>query len=80
MRNRLLLVMVGLVALLLAVHDIPLAPYLERVERDRLVTSLERDAFIIAGQSEEALEDGTAADDPSVSSLVATARRRASGS
>jgi signal transduction histidine kinase len=71
MRNRLLLVMVGLVALLLAVHDIPLAPYLERVERDRLVTSLERDAFIIAGQSEEALEDGTAADDPSVSSLIA---------
>ena len=64
MRNRLLLVLVGVVALVLAVHDIPLAGHLNRVERDRLVTGLERDAFILAGRAEEALEDGTAADEP----------------
>ncbi len=71
MRNRLLLVLVGVVALVLAVHDIPLAGHLERVERDRLVTSLERDAFIMAGRAEEALQDGTAADEPILRSMVA---------
>ena len=70
MRNRLLLVLVGVVALVLAVHDIPLAGHLNRVERDRLVTGLERDAFIIAGRAEEALEDGTAADEPGLGVLV----------
>ena len=71
MRNRLLLVLVGVVALVLAVHDIPLAGHLQRVERDRLVTSLERDAFLIAGRAEEALEGGTAAQQPELSELVA---------
>ncbi|MDJ0767835.1 MAG: HAMP domain-containing protein [Ilumatobacter sp.] len=71
MRNRLLLVLVGVVALVLAIHDIPLAGHLNRVERDRLVTTLERDAFIIAGRAEEALEEGTAADEPALRALVA---------
>jgi signal transduction histidine kinase len=62
--------MVGVVALVLAVHDIPLAGHLERVERDRLVTKYERDAFIIAGRTEEALEDGTAAQEPGLRALV----------
>ena len=62
---------VGVVALLLAIHDIPLAGHLERVERDRLVTGLERDAFIMAGRSEEALEVGTASDEPVLRSMVA---------
>lgn len=70
MRNRLLLVMVGVVALVLAVHDIPLANHLERVERDRLVTRYERDAFILAGRLEEGLEDGTAQTDASLRTLV----------
>lgn len=71
MRNRLLLVMVGMVALVLAVHDIPLANHLERVERDRIVTKYERDAFILAGRTEEALEGGTAAQEPGLGALVA---------
>lgn len=58
MRNRLLLALVGVVALVLAIHDVPLASHLAGVERDRLVTGLERDAFIIAGRTEEALEEG----------------------
>lgn len=71
MRNRLLIVMVGMVALVLAVHDIPLANHLERVERDRIVTKYERDAFILAGRTEEALEDGTAQQEPGLGALVA---------
>lgn len=71
MRNRLLLVMVGMVALVLAVHDIPLANHLERVERDRIVTKYERDAFILAGRTEEALEGGTAAEETGLGALVA---------
>lgn len=66
-----MLVMVGMVALVLAVHDIPLANHLERVERDRIVTKYERDAFILAGRTEEALEGGTAAQEPGLGALVA---------
>lgn len=51
--------MVGVVAIILAVHDIPLARHLAQVERDRLVTQYERDAFILAGKSEESLDSGT---------------------
>ena len=75
MRNRLLLVFVGVVALILAVHDVPLAGHLERVERDRLVTGLERDAFIMAGRAEEALEAGTADEEPVLRSMVARYNR-----
>lgn len=70
MRNRLLLVMVGVVALVLAIHDIPLANHLERVERDRLVTKYERDAFILAGRAEEALEAGDADTDAGLNAIV----------
>ncbi len=71
MRNRLLLILVGVVALVLAIHDIPLASHLERVETDRLATKLERDAFILGGRAEEALEGGTARDEPALWALVA---------
>ncbi len=71
MRLRLLLVMVGVVAIVLLVHDLPLARHLERVERDRLTTSLERDAFILAGRAEEALEAGTTSTDPELRAIVA---------
>lgn len=71
MRLRLIAVIVGVVAVVLLIHDVPLAGHLERVERDRLVTKLERDAFILAGRSEEALEDGAAANEPTLARLVA---------
>ena len=59
MSRRFLLAIVGLTMLVLAVHDIPLAGYLRAVERDRLITSLERDAFTIAGVASENLEPTT---------------------
>lgn len=70
MRARLLLVLVGVVALVLAIHDIPLAGHLRRVEHDRLATKLERDGFILAGRLVEVLEAGRAGDDPALQALV----------
>jgi signal transduction histidine kinase len=71
MRIRLILLLLGVVALVLAVQDIPLAGHLEGVERDRLVTGLERDAFILAGRTEEMLEEGDPTQQPIIEALVA---------
>ena len=57
MRWRLVAVLVGFTAVVLLVQTIPLASYLRTVERDRLVTGLEREAFTIAGASVEVLEE-----------------------
>ena len=56
MRARLIAALLGLTLVVLLVHDIPLSRYLRTVETDRIITALERDSFIIAGKSEEALE------------------------
>lgn len=55
MRKRLLLAMVGLVALVLVAHDVPLGLHLTAIERDRVVTAIERDAFTIGGRVSPAL-------------------------
>lgn len=56
MRRLLLLGFVGIVLVALAVSTVPFALFIESVERDRLLTTLERDAFVLAGKAEEALE------------------------
>jgi hypothetical protein len=55
MKWRLLLAMSGLLTMVLVAQDVPLANYLRRVESERLITQLERDAFILAGISEDVL-------------------------
>ena len=55
MRRRLIFAVVGLVALILVVHDVPLRTHLRRVERDRVVTALERDASTLAAKSQKLL-------------------------
>ena len=60
MKWRLVAALLGLTLVVLLVHDIPLTGYLRTVENDRIVTALERDSFVIAGRSEEALESGNA--------------------
>ncbi|NBV74205.1 MAG: HAMP domain-containing protein [Actinobacteria bacterium] len=70
MRRRLIAVLVGVVVLVLAVQDLPLVGHLRVVERDRLVTRLERDAFILAGRVEEDLESGTVAENAVLLGLV----------
>jgi signal transduction histidine kinase len=70
MRFRFTLVLVGVVFLVLLVQDVPLAAHLQSVERDRLVTKLERDAFILAGRVEEALEGTNGAPDPGLLGVI----------
>ncbi|HEU4839849.1 MAG TPA: ATP-binding protein, partial [Ilumatobacteraceae bacterium] len=67
-------VLVGIVVLVLAAQNIPLTRHLRRVERDRLITALERDAFTLAGRSATALDRDGAADDPAVSRMVSEYR------
>ena len=70
MRLRITAVLVGIVLLVLLVQDVPLVNHLQTVERDRLVTKLERDAFIIAGRVEEVLQAGGEAPDPAIVGII----------
>jgi signal transduction histidine kinase len=70
-RWRLVAALVGIVAVVLVVQDLPLAFHLERVERDRLETGLARDAYVLAGRSEDVLEDGTPAERAALGRAVA---------
>ena len=60
MRWRLIGAFMLITLLVVLVQDIPLGSYLVRVERDRLTTSLERDAFLMAGRAGDALKAGGA--------------------
>ncbi len=55
LKLRLLAVFLGLTLVFLVVHDVPLGFHLARVERDRIYTATERDAFTIAGKVTDAL-------------------------
>ena len=57
MRWRLAAVLVGFTALVLLVQNIPLASYLRTVERDSIITALQRDAFTLGGFSVTSLQD-----------------------
>lgn len=77
MRWRFMGMVMVITALVLVVQTVPLAQYLRTVELDRLVTGLERDAFVLAGRAEEALESL----DPAAITTVAEAAQeyRAAG-
>jgi signal transduction histidine kinase len=66
MRRRLVLAVVGLVAVIVVVHDVPLWSHLKRVEEDRVKTALERDAFTIAAKAQSLL----ATDDPTAAATT----------
>ena len=70
MRWRLVAVLVGIVVLVLAAQNIPLARHLRSVERDRLITELERDAFTLAGRSATSLDADVAGSDPAVDRMI----------
>lgn len=70
MRRRLVAAFVAVLAIVLLTQNVPLVAYLRDVEEDRQRTSLERDAFIIAGRSEELLDAGLASDDLDLQNLV----------
>ena len=80
MRRRLLVAMVGLVAVVLVAHDVPLARYLRTIERDRLATAMERDAFTLGGRISQLIAGGdasTAADE--VATAIANASEGGDG-
>lgn len=56
MRRIFLLALLGVSLFALLLSDVPFGVYLYQVERDRLLTQLQRDTFIIGGRAEEALE------------------------
>ena len=60
MRTRLVAVFLGVIVLVLLAQDVPLAFHLRRVETDRLLAGLERDAFIIGGNAADATAQATA--------------------
>ncbi|SEM72140.1 ATP-binding protein [Cryobacterium luteum] len=74
MKWRLMAAFIAVTLLMLLVQDVPLSTYLRTVERDRIITSLERDAFVLAGRSEEALESAITDDDAGLAALARTYR------
>lgn len=63
MKWRFMAALMGVTLLVLLIQDVPLGFYLEKVEHDRITTALERDAFLIAQHSEEAIESADPSDD-----------------
>jgi signal transduction histidine kinase len=59
MKWRLIVAFTGLLTMVLLAQDIPLTSYLRGVEKERLLSGLERDAFILSGQSENVLTGET---------------------
>ncbi len=70
MRWRLIAAFVGVTIVILAAQNIPLAQYLRRVESERVLAGIERDAFILAGVSEDALSGQGTADPNALQSTV----------
>lgn len=56
MRSRLVAAFVALTVVIIVVFGVPLRGFVEDVERERLLTTLERDAFIMAGHARETLD------------------------
>lgn len=55
MRQRLILAFVSFTLVILVVFGLPLRGFVQDVERERLLATLERDAFILAGHAQETL-------------------------
>lgn len=70
MRKRLAVSLVAVGAIILIVFSIPLSMFVSQVEKDRLVTALERDAFILAGHAKETLNTTEGAVLPSLQPYV----------
>ena len=70
MKLRLIGALVTVAVLILLVFSIPLASFVAQVERERLVTALERDAFVLAGHAKETLNTTAGAVLPSLQPYV----------
>jgi signal transduction histidine kinase len=70
-RKRLVVALMGVAAVMLLVFGIPLASFVAKVERERLITALERDAFILAGHAKETLNTSAGSSLPSLQPYIA---------
>lgn len=70
MKIRLIGALVSVAFLILVVFSIPLASFVATVERERLVTALERDAFMLAGHAKETLNTTAGAVLPSLQPFI----------
>jgi signal transduction histidine kinase len=70
MKWRFIAALMSVTLLVLLVQDIPLGFYLQQVEHERIITSLERDAFVLAGRSEQALKTTGVEDDTELIAAV----------
>ena len=57
MKWRLLAAFAGLITVILLAQDLPLIGYLRKIEFERVIAGLERDAFLIAGNAEDILSN-----------------------
>ncbi len=64
MRWRLVAAFVGVMVVILAAQNIPLARYLRTVESERVLAGIERDAFVLAGSAEDSLSGEDTSQDP----------------
>jgi signal transduction histidine kinase len=70
-RKRLVIALMSVAAVMLLVFGIPLASFVAKVERERLITALERDAFILAGHAKETLNTSIGSVLPSLQPYIA---------
>ncbi len=70
MRWRLIAAFVGVTIIILAAQDIPLSRYLRTVETERELAKVQRDAFILAGTSEDAISGGGPANTDALQTTV----------
>ncbi len=76
---RFMLALVGLTAVAMLVLLVPLSGYLAQTEHDRITTSLERDAFVLAGRSAASLADPSAAGRSVITELARQYRTTSGG-
>ena len=73
MRWRLLAAFLGVMIVMLAAQDLPLVSHLRRVEVERQLAELERDAFILAGQAASVLTPAASGESAATDARVALA-------
>ncbi len=70
MKWRLVAALIATTLLVVLVQEIPLGYYLQSVQRDRIITALERDAFVLGGRSAVALQTPSVESSKVITDLV----------
>ena len=71
--------MVSLVVIVLIAQDVPLSANLARIERDRLITAIQRDVFTIGGEVNQLMNDPVADRSDEIIAVIDDYSRRSNG-